>query len=175
MKLEIFKNELSSCTNETIGNDAEVSFFRLFFFFKKKTFSFLGMEFIFGETNLIKEYKLLINEILRNLNECKFCNKLHCEYCKKYSLDCGMFKKERCLKCLRFIRSKDILINSNNKIISDYLQNFLIDFFNVSNFSNSFFDDLHADNLNKSNILDIEQIFQSIKSIDNSTKKKKFF
>ena len=87
-----------------------------------------------------------------------------------------MCKKERCLKCLRFIRSKDILINSNNKIISDYLQNFLIDFFNVSNFSNSFFfDDLHADNLNKSNILDIEQIFQSIKSIDNSTKKKKLF
>ena len=59
--------------------------------------------------------------------------------------------------------------------MSDYLQNFLIDFVNVSNFSNSFFDDLHADNLNKSNILDIEQIFQSIKSIDNSTKKKKFF
>ena len=59
--------------------------------------------------------------------------------------------------------------------MSDYLQNFLIDFVNVSNFSNSFFDDLHADNLNKSNILDIEQIFQSIKSIGNSTKKKKFF
>ena len=59
--------------------------------------------------------------------------------------------------------------------MSDYLQNFLIDFFNVSNFSNSFSDDLHADNLNKSNILDIEQIFQSIKSIDNSTKKKKLF
>ena len=59
--------------------------------------------------------------------------------------------------------------------MSDYLQNFLIDFVNVSNFSNSFFDDLHADNLNKSNILDIEQIFQSIKSIDNSTKKKKLF
>ena len=134
------------------------------------------MEFIFGrETNLIKEYKILINEILPDLNECKFCNKLHCKHYKKYSLDCGMCKKERCLKCLRFIRSKDILINSNNKIISDYLQNFLIDFFNVSNFSNSFFDDLHADNLNKSNILDIEQIFQSIKSIDNSTKKKKLF
>ena len=135
------------------------------------------MEFIFGrETNLIKEYKLLINEILLNLNECKFCNKLHCKYCKKYSLlDCGICKKERCLKCLRFIRSKDILINSNNKIMSDYLQNFLIDFVNVSKFSNSFFDDLHADNLNKSNILDIEQIFQSIKSIDNSTKKKKLF
>ena len=134
------------------------------------------MEFIFGrETNLIKEYKILINKILPDLNECKFCNKLHCKYYKQYSLDCGMCKKERCLKCLRFIRSKDILINSNNKIISDYLQNFLIDFFNVSNFSNSFFDDLHADNLNKSNILDIEQIFQSIKSIDNSTKKKKLF
>ena len=57
MKLEIFKNELSSCTNETISDDAEVSFFKaFFFFFLKKTFSFLGMEFIFGETNLIKEY-----------------------------------------------------------------------------------------------------------------------
>ena len=48
-------------------------------------------------------------------------------------------------------------------------------FFNVSNFLNSFFNNLHADNLNKSNILDIEQIFQSIKSIDNRTKKKKLF
>ena len=48
-------------------------------------------------------------------------------------------------------------------------------FFNVSNFLNSFFDNLHADNLSKSNILDIEQIFQSIKSIGNSTKKKKLF
>ena len=33
MKLEIFKNELLSCTNEAISDDAEVSFFKAFFFF----------------------------------------------------------------------------------------------------------------------------------------------
>ena len=45
----------------------------------------------------------------------------------------------------------------------------MIDFF-VSSFSN-----LKIGNLNKSNVLDIDQISQSIKSIDINTKKKKVF
>ena len=87
------------------------------------------MEFIFeNEKELIQEYRFLIDKVLPSLNTCKFCNKLKCEYCKNYSVNCNMCKKVRCFNCSRFNKPKEILINSNNKIISDYVKNFLHEF-----------------------------------------------
>ena len=106
------------------------NFFRLFFkktffFFLRKIFFSLDMDLIFGnEKELRKEHKFLINEALPSLNKCNFCNKLKCKYCKKYSVNCTMCKKDICFNCRKFNKSKDILINCNNKFISDYVKNF---------------------------------------------------
>ena len=66
-------------------------------------FFVLEIELIFGgEKELIKEYKFLINEVLPSLNDCNFCDKLKCKYCKNYSVNCDMCKKDRCFNCARF-------------------------------------------------------------------------
>ena len=76
------------------------------------------MKLIFGnEKELIQDYQFLIDKVLPSLNTCKFCNKLKCEYCKSYSVNCNMCKKVRCFNCSRFNKSKDILINSKNILI----------------------------------------------------------
>ena len=49
-----------------------------------------------------------------------------------------MCKKDKCFNCHRFNKSKDILINSGNDFISDYVQNFLHDYFKVSDLTNFF-------------------------------------
>ena len=58
------------------------------------------------------------------------------------------------------------LINSNNKIISDFIKKILYDFFSISDFSISFF--------NLKNITNVQVFNQSLKSND-ILKKKNFF
>ena len=124
------------------------------------------MELIFGsEKDLIEEYRLSINEILPKLNECNFCDKLKCRYYKIYSVNCNVCREVRCFNCTRFNKPKDILINSNNNIISDYVKNILYDFFPISDFSISFYD-LNITLNSSKNISNIQVFNQSIKSND---------
>ena len=88
---------------------------------------------------LLKEYRILVNEILPSLNVCRFCNQLKCKYCLKFSANCNMCKGDKCLKCYRFNKSKDILINSGDFFISNYVQDFLHDYFIVSDLTDYFF------------------------------------
>ena len=97
------------------------------------------MDPIFGKNKeLLKEYRILVNEILPSLNDCRFCNQLKCKYCLKFSVNCNMCKRDKCLKCYRFNKSKDILINSGDFFISNYVQDFLHDYFKVSDLINYF-------------------------------------
>ena len=75
-----------------------------------------------------------------------------------------MCKKDRCFNCARFNKLKDILINSNNKIISDFIKKFLYDFFSISDFSISFF--------NLKNITNVQVFNESLKSNDILKKEK---
>ena len=97
------------------------------------------MDPIFAKSKeLLKEYRILVNEILPSLNDCRFCNQLKCKYCLKFSVNCNMCKRDKCLKCYRFNKSKDILINSGDFFISNYVQDFLHDYFKVSDLTNYF-------------------------------------
>ena len=108
-------------------------------FFFNFFFSFLEMDLIFGNNKeLLKEYRFLVNEILPSLNDCRFCNKLKCKFYKQFCVNYNICKKEKCLNCHRFNKSKDILINRDNDFISGYVQNFLHDYFKVSNITNFF-------------------------------------
>ena len=97
------------------------------------------MDLIFGNNKeLLKEYQFLVHEILPSLNDCRFCNKLKCKYCKKFCVNCNMCKKDKCQNCHRFNKLKGILINSGDEFISNYIQNFLHDYFKVSDLTNLF-------------------------------------
>ena len=92
------------------------------FFFLKTFFLLLEMDPIFGKNKeLLKEYRILVNEILPSLNDCRFCNQLKCKYCLKFSVNCNACKRGKCLKCHRFNKSKDVLINSDDFFISNYV------------------------------------------------------
>ena len=91
-----------------------------------------------NDTDLKKEYRKMVND-LPLLNECGYCEKLKGRYCLNFSVNCGMHIRERCKNCYNFNRSKDILINCEDKQISDYVQKFLFDYFRASDLSNYFF------------------------------------
>ena len=97
------------------------------------------MDPIFGNNKeLLKEYRFLVNEILPSLNDCRFCNKLKCKYCKKFCVNCNMCIAEKCLNCHRFNKSKDILINKGDDFVSNYIKDFFHDYFKVSDLINFF-------------------------------------
>ena len=49
------------------------------------------MDPIFGKNKeLLKEYHILVNEILPLLNDCRFCGQLKCKYCLKFSVNCNL-------------------------------------------------------------------------------------
>ena len=77
--------------------------------------------------------------ILPSLNKCGNCNKIKCNYSLKFSVNCRSCIRDKCQNCFEFNRSKDILINSTDAQISNYVSNFLTDYFNVSKLSNQFF------------------------------------
>ena len=91
-----------------------------------------------NNTDLKIEYCKMVND-LHLLNECRHCEKLKGRYCLNFSVNCGMCIRWRCKNCYNFNRSKDILINCKDKQISDYVQNFLLDYFRASYLSNYFF------------------------------------
>ena len=132
------------------------------------------MEFIFGdEKELIKEYKLLINEVLPSLKGCKFCGKLKCKYCERYSVNCSSCQKDKCFNCVQFNKSKDILINTN-KIFSDYIKKILFDFFSISRLSNAFCNiNFYTDNSKNATV--VQYFSQSLQTVTITKKNKKFF
>ena len=87
-----------------------------------------------NNTYLKKEYHKMVND-LSLLNDCE---KLKGRHCLKFSVNCGMCIRERRKNCFRFNKSKDILVNCGDKQISDYVPNFLFDYFNTSDLSNYF-------------------------------------
>ena len=91
-----------------------------------------------NNADLKKEYHKMVND-LPLLNDCGYCEKLKGRHCLKFSVNCGMCIRERCKNCFRFNKSKDMLINCGDKQISDYVLNFLFDYFNTSDLSNYFF------------------------------------
>ena len=97
------------------------------------------MDPVFENKELKKEYENLHKSILSSLNECGNCNVFKCTYCKKFSVNCRFCLLWWCKNCTAFNKSKDILLNSGDRLCTQYVGNFLIDYFSVSDLSNEFF------------------------------------
>ena len=80
-----------------------------------------------NNAELKKEYQLLYKNILPSLNNRGNCNNFKYDYCLKFSVNCSSYIRDKCQNCFEFNRSKDILINSTDVQISNYVSNFLTD------------------------------------------------
>ena len=79
------------------------------------------MDLIFGEcVQLRKEFEELL-KILKDLIDCNFC------------------LKEKCKNCDLYLKTKDILLNCKNKVIVNYVKNFLSDYCKISEITKEFF------------------------------------
>ena len=85
-----------------------------------------------NKTDLKKEYKNLHKNILPTLNNCGNCNIFKCGYCLKFSVNCNTCIKKRCMKCVNFNKSKDILLNCGDFQIAKNVKKFLVDYFGVN-------------------------------------------
>ena len=130
---------------------------------------FLEIDLIFGNyKELLNENKILVKEIIPSLNECRMCQSLKCKYCLKFSITCSRCPKDKCFNCYKFNKSKDILINSGEFFISNYVKNFWFDYFNVSDLTNYFLNMDVNELVKEKNTL---EIIQNNNEIISNTKK----
>ena len=90
-----------------------------------------------NRTDLKKEYHILVKFFLPLSNNCGYCGKIKCVYDQKFHIDCNSCIS-KFQNCHEFNKSKDILINCGDEQISNYVKNFLIDYFNASDLTNFF-------------------------------------
>ena len=127
------------------------------------------MDLIFENyKELLKEYKILVKEIIPSLNECQMCQSLKCKYCLKFWITCSRCPKDKWFNCYKFNKSKDILINSGEFFISNYVNNFFFDYFNVSDLTNYFLNIDVNELIKEKNML---EIIQNNNKIISNTKK----
>lgn len=115
-------------------------------------FSFLAsvMDSIFGNNKDLKnKYRNLLNTVLPNLNNCNYCEVFKCSYCSKYSITCNLCRAMRCKNCAAFNKAKDILLNSGNHVVSNFVSNFLAVYLSMSELSAKFFNVNIRDDIKK--------------------------
>ena len=64
--------------------------------------------------------------------ECSCCDVKSCKGHKKYLITCNQCRLARCKNCHKFNESRKLLYNAADEIGKDYLNNFIVDFLNIS-------------------------------------------
>ena len=85
------------------------------------------------KTNLLKkEFERFQNEELINVLECELCQRISCEWDRKFKVTCDRCRKARCKACSSFNIAKENLFRNLDKEGKDYLGNFIKNFLNLS-------------------------------------------
>ena len=79
-----------------------------------------------------KEYEIFKNDLLIKVMECSYCDVKSCKGHKKYLITCNQCRLAGCKNCHKFNESRKILYNAADEIGKDYLNNFIVDFLNIS-------------------------------------------
>ena len=113
-----------------------------------------------------KEFKTLTDEILRILPKCGPCGNFSCKWHKECLLTCSQCKNARCLNCVILKSSISLLMKLGEDDGRDYLQNFITDYFNLSDIGLKKFFNIEKSNENKEriNTFDIKVYHKSKKS-----------
>ena len=101
---------------------------------------FLLIEFInfkmsdYFETDILKkEFQDVIENALPKVLECGLCKKYSCKWHKLFLVSCNQCREARCLSCVTFKSSVEILIKTLDSDGKTYVQKFITDFFKISN------------------------------------------
>ena len=87
---------------------------------------------LFKTDVLKKEYKNFTDSLLIQVMKCQYCNKLLYQWHTKYKLDCSQCSQSRCRDCLAFNTSRNYLLENLNDEGKEFLNNFVVDFLNIS-------------------------------------------
>ena len=79
--------------------------------------------------NEFEEMKKLLPQII----ECNYCQKEKCIYHSRFIVSCTICRNAECKSCFKFNICKSVLLKSSSEETERYLENFISDFFNLSN------------------------------------------
>ena len=82
---------------------------------------------------LKKEFQDFIENVLPKVLECGLCKKYLCKWHKQFLVSCNQCRQARCLSCITFKSSVEILIKTLDSDGKNYVQNFITDFLKISN------------------------------------------
>lgn len=81
---------------------------------------------------LKKEFERFKKEVLVDVFDCDLCQKDSCQNHHRFFIECDRCRKSFCKPCKIFKSSKDSLFKNLDENGKKYLENFIIDFFNIS-------------------------------------------
>ena len=84
---------------------------------------------------LKKEFQNFVDNILPDVLECGLCEKYSCKWHKLYLLTCNQCKDIQCSPCIIFKSTVDSLMKFLDDDGRNYFQNFVTDFFGISDTS----------------------------------------
>ena len=79
-----------------------------------------------------KEFKTLTEEILPAASKCGPCGNFSCKWHKEFLLTCRQCRDVRCSNCVMLKSSISLLMKLADDDGRNYLQNFITDYFNLS-------------------------------------------
>ena len=86
------------------------------------------------ETDILKkEFQDVIENALPKVLECGLCKKYSYKWHKLFLVSSNQCRKARCLSCVTFKSSVEILIKTLDSDGKNYVQNFIADFLKLSN------------------------------------------
>ena len=85
--------------------------------------------------NEFEEMKKLLPTVI----ECNYCQKKTCIYHSKFIISCTLCRNAKCKNCFSFNITKNVLLKNSSKEAKIYIENFICDFFNISNESFQYF------------------------------------
>ena len=112
---------------------------------------------LFKSDILRKEYNDFVKNTLPKLVICNYCNKVCCNNHYQYEVTCIRCRNEKCKNCYTFNAQIDVLMNGAVKKTKEYIYNFIMDFFSITDESMLFFykikNEIKNDNVDLSELL----------------------
>ena len=93
---------------------------------------------LFKTKELKNEFEEM-KKLLRTVIECNYCEKKTCIYHSKLIISCTLCRNAKCKNCFSFNITKNVLLKNSSKEGKIYIENFICDFFNMSNESFQYF------------------------------------
>ena len=126
-----------------------------------------------SKTNVLKkEYSNFTKILILKAMECGYCKKLLYKWHKKFEVSCNQCRQSRCRNCFEFDNSRNFLLQNLDKNGREYLNNFVVNFLNISNVSlKRYFSDTEIKVINRSKTFLIKSYNKSKKNRDQVVNK----